>query len=503
MVQFTPDISVLDYGVLPHVAYREIRDRFYLAWPTWSYRVVVPTGETSELDILERAVLRLRFAKVTVQRMAALLNVDEKLLAHVERELERSQLLHPHGLTKDGEAVLRGDLDRLTRAGRFQTGLIFQDPFSLEVWPYFAERTVNANVSFDPKPQVSRGNGRPRPLYYVEGQPPTPSAPSAQQIYRAYERTRKRQRNVSDQDDSAATRIAEQALSRARLVDPRPVPMYLLAEVYVPAEEDAWYVTSPYEGRVRFSPELKGAIERRSENDPQLARLLQRLTDSTVLPRSLDEQHAQFTAIAQQNLAPLLHALDHAYPSLRQALEECEAAAVEIRNFDYVPHLKLKSINVVMRNLLEATLEALSQRYPIPPSDELLSGVDAVADQNALTSALRTLGAAPLSARLSGVKLKALREWVDGVHAGRAWNDIRRHLLAHVLFAARRQQHPLRTGLRAEATILNEFDGLYELFNPAAHYNEERFTPEQVEERIQRLYRSIMLILNVQPELAI
>lgn len=493
---FTPDVPVLDYGASPH---RRIQKSYYLAWPVWAYRVVVPDFETSELDILERAVMRLCAAGVRRVRMSKLLNLAEELLQYIEQKLETAGLIENQTVTEEGWAVLRGDLERLTHAGRFQTGLIFQDPFSLEVWPYFADETPHAKVSFTPRPKVRRGPGQPRPLHFIQGEAPTPSVPTAQQIYRAYQRTKK-SRNDPLEEENSSQRLSARNLSRARLVDPHPTPMYLLVELYVPEEEDVWYVTMPYESQAPFSPELKRALEARAERDEPLSHLIHRLVSSTVLPRSLDEQRARFRLSAQQNLGSLLDALDQAYPALRQVFEDCETGIVELENYDLVPNQKLDMINVVMRKVLEATLDALSDRYPLPPADELLNGTDPIADKNVLSNALATLGAASLSSRLSKLQKKEFKNWVKDKNQDKATQNIRAHLLAHVLFAARRSDHPFRSALQEETNILNEFDGLYEKFNVSAHHNHEQFTPKQINERARKLYQSVDLLLNLKSE---
>lgn len=499
-MKFTPELPLIDFRQPPHVDYRAIKERFFLAWPAWSYRVVVPDEEVLGLDILERAVLRLHLAATPGDRIAELLNIDRDLVTYIERQLVITGLLEPAGVTEQGRKVLRGELERLSQTGHFQTGLVFQDPFTLEVWPFFAESAPAAPVAEGSPVEYNRGHGS-RGLYYFRSTIVTPAAPSPQQLYRAYRLHRHSRKNERQEEESSLHEQRQQnSLGRARLADPTPHPVYLATEIYVPEGEETWYVTSPYPAQriPVFSPELKRLIETHLSSDYELKHRLERMMRSSVIPRSLDEQNVRFAEMARKNLEKPLSFIEKEYPELLQAVEECEILAVELRQFDMVPLTKNKDMYRRMRVLIEASIDALFNRFP-PDDTASLFGKDKLANQAVIDAAVSRMGAAPFSERLQKVYSTpgVIRTWLDKRKSGSDNINVGSGLLALLVTADRRLYHPLKEKLKTSPDLMNELDSLYEEFNPGMHHSRTQFSIEEVERNIRRLYTAVFQIIGL------
>lgn len=165
--QYLADDPVLDMG--PHGRSRYVTGtQHWLLWPAFVYRVVAPRVRARTLNVFQRGVLSAITAGIsTPARVAELLCLEVELVEQVVADLRASGLLDRTGRmpTSDGRAALERDS---LEVGETVSGLVFQDPWTGELWARFVEAAEYAEIEASDGTlyrRLLRGTrGTPRPV---------------------------------------------------------------------------------------------------------------------------------------------------------------------------------------------------------------------------------------------------------------------------------------------------------------------------------------------------
>ena len=125
---------VLNFGPVTHRRGLRWQKRTNLLWPVHAWQVVTPETKDSQLNLLQRAVLRFQMAGMRdASGIGALLGIDGELVLLVVAELRQMNLLTGSGAVSDGGARL---LDESEQAiGETRVGWVFQDTWTGRLFP--------------------------------------------------------------------------------------------------------------------------------------------------------------------------------------------------------------------------------------------------------------------------------------------------------------------------------------------------------------------------------
>jgi len=464
------DIPVLQFVLRPHV--QDVAKRSLL-WPVWGYRVVAPERRERQLNILQKAVLGLCRAGIhSTVRIGKRLHLHQDLAALLILELRQRGFLGNAGLpTSDGIEVLR---EETVESHRSVAGYVFQDVFSGELLPRFAEGLEYAEVVRDrngfPKQILGVSNNNKSIHPYAEWSDvlATPIAPDAREILHAARRhraafSRIRTLSTSDSEDELDEPLSPHWIDRVSIIEPEPRLFFLSTYVYLPRNpEDGadWHVCDPL--GFGAAPWLRGWIERRLESSSPLRELVKSLFDVEI-EKKIQEHRAflaEFRGAAAGSLSKRFSPTVRELPFFRYLLDAKQADEKIYFLGENASEHHLRRALLAARLTLEAAILQFAERHP--PSEvwrNLYTDKGPIADHDYVYGIYNAAGKAvgfslPIPQSLRDVSPELLRL----VAENRASRKLRPMIMAAVLRARDDLSHPLRIAARNEPRLLQDIE---------------------------------------------
>jgi len=477
--------AVFDLGPRVHRRGLRWKQRRYILWPAWAWRVVVPQAHVMALNPLQRVVLRLLAAgKRRYAEIGELLALPAELVAYIGQELVSYQAVNSEGVPTDrGERLLQ---DALVDVGALQLTWVYHDGLSGKLLPRLSaeRRLANLEIDGDDRPRVVGGTkGAPyaHRAFLLQHQGRMPSPPTPTDVLNAAQGHRfqaKRWSRYSDLETIESPAAIDQVV---RLTD-EPEKVHLLTFVYVPEEleeDQLWYIADPF--GLGASSELAQALKDHREQASEGVRdLLDRITGEYLTAR-VDE----LRVVNQLMEESARKKVDGDVPR-RAALDDTRIREALVR-----AHVLLERGNLLgralreqdetdaflhIRKALEAGIDLVLQQHPPHILEALFTHEDGSTDGGQEPDELfREL--ILLSGQKSGfakenipwpiVKTRAgiIRYIVGGNTSGR----LRGAVATLVLHAARVPDHPLRRIAQMDPIWLERLNSLADKAGRAIH----------------------------------
>ena len=517
---FTRESPVLSFGPKHHARWR---DRRFLLWPAWAYRVVAPRIRQRRLNLLQRAVMGLcRAGLGRPDTLADHLSVHPDLAALIMKELGDRGHLDTNGLpTSEGIRIL--DEDAID-AHEMVAGYVFQDPWRQDLWPRFVERLDYCELDYDENgfPVLLTGTtGKPRRFQTFtvlpRGNVGAPATPSSKAIVEAVTRHRRGLR-FNDADDTDEEPIGEfdatgVHIRRVSFVEETPQPVFLTTYAYVPESDSGamdWYVCDPF--GLGQSVRLRRGVEQVMHDEvPALYEVVNKLIGRSLQGgyeehrRWLDTLHLQAGLEVDRRLT--VNIRSHA---AFDQLIAMESARQEVRALG--PECPDRKINDVLRagvKVLESVFASMATAHPFGDiwqrvyveridrrtgNKRLMQQSDTALLAELYDSAFRRVGFSdPIPRAFLNAKPGHIRSVAE---FGKHWG-LRRLVTATVLLADRERSHPLRNVARRSPMLLNQIDEIADLGGGAGHAGGTNATVADTEEHIDRVYHVVSKLVGL------
>lgn len=492
-------------------AHAKPKQRQYILWPVWVYRVVVPEVRERELNVLQKAVLGMCRAGVThPEKIGSRMYVHAELATVILLELHGKGLLEADGLpTSRGVEVLE---EETLHNYNVVTGHVFQDPWSGKVWPRFIDRLDYVEREYGPGgfPELVFGtSGRPRRqsalMVFPDGTT-VPVAPTAPEILRANRRHRKALQagtwgDAWEDEESPTIGEGTTYLDRVSLIEARPFAAFLTTYLYLPEDSGVnpeWNVCDPF--GFGSSVPMRRAIEQQMDQLPNLRQAVERLIGKS-LDDGLDKHVAWMRDLRNQASLSVEDTLTFGARQLPyyDRLVEMEYGRQESDLLrDSCPPQRLRETLVAARQVLEEAFACIANT---DGQQDAWRAVYAAGRPNADREYVRTVYAqaaaavgfaTPLPEGFSGVKPGQVR----AACLGEAWR-LRALVLGVVLAAAEVKKHPMRDAARADPQLLVAVETVARNGGDAAHAGGPTPTAATVAETIHAVYRVVGLVTGL------
>ena len=508
---FRADAPVLHFGPrLPkNMRWKERR---FVLWPSFMYRVVAPEVRDRQLNVLQKAVFGMcRAGVTTVDGIGARLHIHPDLAEIIAQELLQRGLLNKNGLpsSKGNDVYAQETLD----AGALVTGHVFQDPWTGDLWPRFIERLDYVELQQNPTsgfPDLVLGSkGKPRrerAFMVLADELPHPPAPTVSDILRATHRHRSALRRSesyesSDEEDTFA-RASGTTLERVSLVDDHPTPVLVTTFIYLAETGDLageWHACDPF--GLGVSPTLRRAIERETRSSTPLRAVVE-----SMLGESLDLQReaqqrlvAEVRAMAFANIDNLLSLGARDLPQYEDIIA-LESARIEAELLgECCPEHKLRDLLGTARRALEATFQAIFDRTP--PGQIWKRVYKQDRGRNVpiedfgwyYEAAAKSVGFnIPLPQSLAGVLPNHVKA---ACYPSGGWR-LRGAIIAALLAARESNLHPLRNAAAKEPDLLKLLNEVAEA-GGAVHAGAPASSVESVRPVVAKVYRAVGLLFGL------
>lgn len=224
-------VSFDSVGVLKCVPRIETSDFRWILWPTYAWRVLVPTTREHPLNIFERAVLKiLRTGELDVSRISEMLELSPELVGLILLELEEKHCIKVGGAITQRGIDLLEDLVSESHE-ELQVVHVFTDGITGEVWPLI----LNSDLSFVDVTRDDEGyisflsgtTGAPtRERVFEVRQALAASSPSPEAILKASRRQRKRVKGGLDPEYQIG------AVAKIDFLEAEGVPVHFATRVF-------------------------------------------------------------------------------------------------------------------------------------------------------------------------------------------------------------------------------------------------------------------------------
>lgn len=511
---FSKESPVLYFKPRAHVNPGGRNEREYILWPAWAYRVVAPEVRDRKINVLEKAVLGLCRAGVTIaQEIALKIHIHPDLAVHIMLGLRQNGFIGYGGLpTQKGIDVLQ---EETLEDHKLITGYFFQDPWELSLWPRFVEKLDYADLEFT-------DNGFPHLVFGSTGKPwyqraymqfpernADPREPGATEILRRTCQHRRDLRNASSfqqWEEEFLDDMGSVPLERISIVDEHPEPVFLTTYLYLPKDgtDIDWYVCDPF--GLGHSPFLRRLIEKRIDQYKEkqvqqyrgLFKAVNRLignslhTDFKDYNETLEKLRGDAVLTVENNLSSKIRSHKKAYKnltdmeySLKKAGERCSGQEV-------------RAIMTEARITLEALFGDIKESYPTngvwkklyvngkPNSDrefirELLNrAADKIGFQTPIPSAI---------ANVKPGQIKSVADYDDN------WR-LRPAVIAAILAASEQPEHPLYAAAKTEALLLEQIEEIIKAAGESVHAGDGKLEIASVQEMVDKVYGMVKLLLG-------
>lgn len=469
---------VLSYGPRAHINPGGWKERLWLFWPAWAYRVIAPEQREKSVNALQRAVLAiLRASRLTAGEMAERLGVHPELVGFVVTELQgRGYIDAGARLTDRGRTLL---MEEEEAAANLVTGWVFRDPWNMSLWPFLARTLQMARTDLNDAgfPVLELGTtGKPwrqrawiqSPLNDASSQVPEP-----REIIDASRRGRRlgrRAKSVGIWEEERQQSGEDFAnLDRVNTIEPVPEHVYLVTFLYVPKdgpEKDLDWHVCDFFGR-GSSPALRRLIAKVADSDTGLADEFDRFLRPTIYGGYASFQQA--VARSRDDARQLLEhcmTIDIRRFGVQAPLAEALEAYVEIKALgDQAGDWRSRTALNACRRALERLFREIAQMFPLTGLYKQYSREDKALNASRLQAAASELGISEVPSALLNVTWGQLRAVTDYDNSWRL-----RPLVVATLLAARdKTDHPLWLASKADPTILTRIDAIASMSGEAAH----------------------------------
>jgi hypothetical protein len=505
---FQREDPVLDLGPKAHIRV-EWNQRQYLLWPAWRYRVAAPEVRPRQLNILQKAVLGMCRAGVSIaDEGAQMLHVHRDLAAFILAELKEKAFLDQRGLpTARGLEALRDETIDLQAT---VVGHVFQDPWSRDLWPRFVSKINWCEVDTDKDGRLqivmgSKGN----PWYqsvFVQLPPPdgTPLPPSPAEILKASRRhwnelRRRVALEAPEEDDSLATPTSPSLIDRVSMIDSTPGLVFLMTYLYCDQSGDGdWHACDPF--GLGSSPRLRRAIEQRMGESQTLLKVVELFLGRSRIAENEDE----LRRIRQLRTEAELTVMSKLTTSCKElaafeALVSMEAARKRANDLGEACFQDtLRQFAWHSRIALEAVLHEMQKRFPTAGAWKLVyvnghPHPDRGRNANVYNANAKIVGfETPLPCSMSNMRPGTLKSAADHPDGG-----ARATLLASVLAASERVDHPLRRVASVNPRFIDELDRLIQIGDDAAHPDGPLLPQAEVNTFADDIYRMVGLLTGL------
>lgn len=497
---FNQETRVLWYGPHAHVNPGKRREREYVLWPAYAWRVVAPKARKRPLNSLQKAVLEvLSSARLTAVELGGRLGIRPELAAFVVLELQgQGRMDREWNVTEGGKKVLQSEREQ---AAEMVAGWVFRDPWSGELWPYIAENLQQARTEPDEAnngfPQLDLGTtGRPWTLTPWMQFPPRDAAseaPDASEILRASMKMSRLERRShrmgvfgGEEDDDDVPGGLD--MHRIKAVETRHVPVFLTTFLYVPKD-------NPEEGMSWFAADffgrgcdnvLRWQVERCAAEEPNFARVLDRLVGRTVY-KGLSEYKEVVDALREKARGMIESAftLDVRRRPIYEALLDAAFAWFEVREVgNRIPPTRYKALMDSIRAVLEGLFASIADDHPLEGMWRRLTESDRSINRVRLEAAATTLGFRTVPEVLWKMHRNQVKAACD---FGKTWK-LRPTIIATLLLAADEEEHPLRRAARRAPDLLVQIESVLELADPERHWKADGNGPDpgRLEEMMEK-----------------
>lgn len=502
---FDAETPVIDFDPLIPAEHEPIKRRQEICWPVLAHRVAAPRPRHHDLDLFERSVLALVGTGMeSAGAMAELLDLHENLVTHVMARLRGRGLLKPTGRISDlGRTSLE---EGRAEDVEILAGFVFQDPWDGSLWPAFrqilpentTERLFDGPGDWPRIDLGGRGNRRPiRPHFVLpRGKVEAPPRPTTRDVVKALARLSRREGT-----DAGSPKLSDGGVT---FLDDRPRPLFLHGTIYVPEGlvfQGDWFVSGLFGGDP--DPELRRRLDDLVRNDePLLAKRISGCQERDETEQ--EELRARVRRLeeeAERHVDGLFPRRIDA-PPLRKELVRLYLALADHRILGRRD--ADRDVFAACRRCLEALFLDLKQRQP--PEERMWKRLflpgprrprplprDRVEEK--IREAARFCGVDDhqLPERLRKVKAEQIRSVMAYDDAWR----LRPAVVATLLVARERPDHPLRGALLRMPDLLHRVDELAHLGGAGSHAQEgaspgpEERTIDRAEETTWAVVRAI------------
>jgi hypothetical protein len=239
----------------------------FILIPTLAYRVSAPEIKRTELNALQKVVLRFCLAgEYRPGEISRRLNIHVEFAAFINSELQEKGLIDTKGaITETGTEALKMEE---VQSDNLVTGWILKDTIQNRLWPRFVKEAnrVESSISERGKTIVDLGTpGKPRAVqcWKIKWSSPNDYLPNPNEIMEAVyqngrdfdfhsrrsSRNRKRDEEVDNQHN-----LKPADLKRVQIIDPTPRRVHLLSYIYFAREDPSrFFAADPFGmGNSRF-----------------------------------------------------------------------------------------------------------------------------------------------------------------------------------------------------------------------------------------------------------
>jgi hypothetical protein len=432
------------------------------------YRVHCPMRQTSQVNVIERAVLGLSQARITDPEVAAgLLNLHPDLIRHVHQQLMARSLLENRGnVTPGGVSALEYEEQDWST---YTVAHVFQDPYTTYTWPLVLESLPSAldqRWTRERGDQVQLGSRGAHQLLDVHRVVP-PEALGARQPdeHELLQVIRGRRRYA---DTSHATML-NRGTHRIGTITLHPEPTFLLTFVSVPDEAAAPFVVEDLFG-AGPSARLQRLAAEVAQSDQGLETRLASLmaVRTSANANRFTAARAELLRECRELVVQRLTLAVLESDQLFAQLIELEAASV-LSERDGRPEDR-KNTLVAAQKALELVLDEWRRTYPVSATDRQRFRESRRAWFDYVQGCAASIGArAELPERLTGLRY----EDVDKALTGKGVASLRTLLVVAIVSAMTNDVHPLRVLVDADSSFIHRVDEIATLRNRSAHANEE------------------------------
>lgn len=510
---FNKESPVLDFKPRGHVK-NPRNKREYILWPAWAYRVVAPEVRDRKINVLEKAILGLCRAGVTIApEIAMKIHIHPDLAMHIMLGLRQNGFIGYDGLpTQKGIEVLE---EETLEDHRLITGHVFEDPWELSLWPRFVEKLDYADLEFEDNgfPELVFGStGKPwyqRAYMQFPERSADPREPRAAEILRKTRQHRRDLRNASSfqqWEEDVLDDMGSAPLERISIVD-GPEPFFLTTYLYLPKDggDIDWYVCDPF--GLGHSPFLRRLIEKRidqyKEKQVQQYRWLfeavNRLignslnTDFKDYNEMLEKLKGEAVLSVENNLSSKIRSHKKVYESLID-MEYSRKKVGKICS-----QQELRAIMMEARRTLETLFGNIKESYSTNGVwKKLYADEKPISDREyireLLNRATDKIGfQTPIPPALANVKPNHVKSVADYDNSGL----LRSAVIAAILAGSEQSGHPLYAVARAEPTLLEQLEEIIKAAGKNIHAGDGKLDIASVHEKVDKVYGMVRLLLGL------
>ena len=458
----------------------------WFLWPVWVRRVAAPSRPSTTLGPFERAVLGCARARIAdSEHIGSLLSIDRKLVKIIQQFLVHEGMLDESAaLTPEGmEALDTGEVN----ATSINVVHVFQCGITGLLMPRVTDQLQFADVTRGELGlQIETGTvgeSKQQRCFTVRpphpGEPPVPEAHDVlEAIKKHFAELRSASSGRSNEDGAAAEGSFSHptALKRVNVIDLRASPMFLATVAYSTAPgsnegDDEWRIADPF--GLGENRRLLEIADRLRKSDKELDKRIRSMTQrQTAQPTPADTVDASLVwQMAQDRVA---ERLGPAFRTLRvhDNLVNMEDALFWVgeSKFTAQKNGNLRRGAQAARGAIEACFAELAAAFPLRP---LLGRIGRMnntpADEAFLRDKMVIAAQAcdldcPIPRRFA-VRPRDMRAVIEY----RQFYKLGAVVMATLLLAAERMDHPLRAAAHMRPTLLNELDRAFTIAGEASH----------------------------------